>query len=337
MATRTTIQDIADKTGYSTATVSMALRNRGRLPETTRRTIQQVAQQMDYRPDPLLSSMAASRWRGHHAMSTLALIKDTANAEGENGLMQQATRLGFKLEAFDIHDYKNAQRLSDILYNRGINGVLVAQIFTPGFCESFNWSKFSTVAISEGTFRPPVHLVMPNHFRAVQGAWDYAFARGFKRIGLAIYDMPYALDFHDRRSAFEDRQRDVPTNRRIPVMVITPWSSEAERLAAMAISRRWVDQYQPDCILGFNDIFWWLLKDGGWRGIDKPDSFVTLWKHQPAPKYPGFLLSTDEIGRRAVDWLDSLLRAGERGLPDYPATLQIEMRWEDREMAIAGS
>ncbi|MEI6168298.1 MAG: LacI family DNA-binding transcriptional regulator [bacterium] len=337
MTIRITLRDVARQTGFSTATVSLALRNHPRLPKKTCVTIQRAAKKMGYQPDPVLSSVAASRWRGHRAMSTLALIKDTQDAEGENGLMEQATRLGFKLEAFNIHDYENAQRLSDILYHRGITGVLVAQIFTPGFCESFNWSYFSTVAISEGTFRPPVHLVMPNHFRAVQGAWDYAVARGFKRIGMAIYDMPWALDFHDRRSAFGDRQRDVPAKHRVPVLALNPWHSQEERLAAVAIGKKWADQHQPDCMLGFNDIFWWLLRDTGWRGIDQPDGFVALWKTSHEPKYPGFLVSPDEIGRRAVDWLDSLLRTCERGLPDYPATMQIEMHWEGQGLAVKGS
>ena len=334
MMTRTTIHDIAVKTGYSTATVSMALRNRGRLPDTTRKKIQQIARQMDYRPDPVLASMAASRWHGHRSMAsaTVALISDKREFEGQAGLIKQADHLGYRVHKFIISDYVDGRRLSDILYNRGIMGVAIAQIFTPGFCESFDWPHFATVGISEGAFRPPVHLIMPNHFRAVQGAWDYAVARGFKRIGMMLFDMPYALDFHDRRAAFVDRQSDLPTRLRIPMLTIQPEESVTNPDTLLR-TRKWLDRYQPECILGFNDIFWWLLRNAGWRELFNPESFVSLWKSSTMPNCPGYLLSHDGIGNRAADWLDSLLRTGERGLPKNPATMEIEMEWEDVDRA----
>jgi DNA-binding LacI/PurR family transcriptional regulator len=330
--TRVSIREIAVRTGYSTATVSMALREHPRLPPATRATVQRVAREMGYRPDPVLASIAASRWRGHpaRAVSTLALIKDRERMEGEQGLVQYAARLGYQLESFHVRDYPSGGRLSQILYHRGILGVAVGQIFTPGFCDTFDWSKFTTVALSEGAFRPPTHLVMPDHFRAVQGAWDYAAARGARRIGMIVFDMPFALDFHDRCAAYQDRQAGLPPDRRLPVLALKDWNrqSRAERTAVDGIVRQWVEHHRPDCMLGFNEAFWWILRAAGWRGVANPDGFVCLWKTASRPQLPGFLLPPDEIGRRSLEWLDSLLRTGDRGLPGYPATMQIAMRWE---------
>lgn len=335
MIKRVSIRDVAHQMGYSTATVSMALSNHARLPRATRETIQQAAREMGYSPDPVLASFAASRWHGHpsHAVNALAIIKDArkdAAIEGEPGLRQYAATLGYRLESFSVRDHDTGRHLSDILYSRGILGVAVGQIFTPGFCDSFDWSKFASVAISEGDFRPPIHLVMPDHFRAVQGSWDYAVSCGFQRIGMVIFDMPHALDFHDRRAALADRQADVPADGRIPLLTVESWNSEspAESAKVAAAVKRWVDCHTPDCVLGFNEIFWWVLRDIGWRGLSNPNGFVSLWKHVPSSQCPGFLLSPDEVGRRGLDWLDSLLRTGRRGLPDYPATMEIEMRWE---------
>jgi len=47
----------------------------------------------------------------------------------------------------------------------------------------------------------------------------------------------------------------------------------------------------------------------------------------------GLALTYDEVGSRAIDWLDSLLRSGERGTPIHPATMSIDMVWQDGKTA----
>lgn len=58
-------------------------------------------------------------------------------------------------------------------------------------------------------------------------------------------------------------------------------------------------------------------------------AFISLWKFERDDTVAGMALTHDEVGRRAVDWLDSLLRAGERGLPEHPVTMSVDMRWQD--------
>jgi transcriptional regulator with XRE-family HTH domain len=92
MGRRVTIRDVAAKTGYSAATVSLALRDSPHLPEATRTRVRRVAEELGYRPDPLLAAIAARRWHGHPAetRSTIAVISDAdpsgAQMEGWNGL-----------------------------------------------------------------------------------------------------------------------------------------------------------------------------------------------------------------------------------------------------------
>lgn len=331
MTERPTIRDVARSIGYSTATVSMALRDSPRLPEATRALVRCAAQQMGYHPDPLLASIAARRWRRHqtpHGGSTLAVIADRF-LEGQAGMEERATRLGYRVEVFRIKDYPDGRRLSEVLYHRGIMGILVGQIFTPGFVEAFDWSHFSAVAVSEGFFRPPIHLVMPNHFRAVQTAWDHALQLGYHRMGLLIFDMPEALDFHDRRAAFLERQLQVPASRRLPMLAIEPDREGADvRAGNLPSIDAWLRRHRPDVVLGFNDAFRWLLKDAGWR-VPEQVAFISLWNQDRKAAGAGSMLSTDEVGRRAVDWVDSLLRAGERGLPEHPATMEVEMMWRE--------
>jgi DNA-binding LacI/PurR family transcriptional regulator len=330
MTSRITLRDVARQTGCSIATVSLALRDHPRLLPATRERVRRAARELGYRPDPLLASIAASRWRGRPAAtgSTLAFIDD-GKTEGLAGMTERAGHLGYRLETFAVKDYPDGRRLSDVLYHRGIVGVVVGQLFTPEFCEYFDWSHFASVAVSEGNFRPPIHLVMPNHFRAVQTAWDRALQMGFRRIGLLLFDQPEALDFHDRRAAFMERQLQVPASRRLPVLAIRPHShdpaDDAEALRSIDV---WMRRHGPDVVLGFNDGLIWALRDAGWR-VPEQVAFISLWKNHPEPRWPGVILSPDEIGRRAVDWVDSLLRSGERGLPTSPATMEIEGTWQE--------
>ena len=58
---RVTLSDIAVKAEVHVTTVSLALRNHPRLPETTRRRIQALAKKMGYAPDPFLRALVAYR------------------------------------------------------------------------------------------------------------------------------------------------------------------------------------------------------------------------------------------------------------------------------------
>lgn len=338
MEKRITLRDIAAAVGCTNATVSLALRESSRISEETRTRVKQAAARLGYRPDPMLSALSAHRWKRRPKIegSTLAVIGD--NVEGLGGMEERARAYGYRLEQFLCSQYPDPHKLSQMLYNRGIIGVLVGQIFTPGFCAGFDWSQFIAVACSEGMERPPVNLVMPNHFRAVQEAWDKCWAAGDRRIGMILFDIPSAMDMHDREAAFLDRQQQSSIRSRIPVLKIKSWGRKGQRAennnishaAAVNSVNEWMRSYKPDRVIGFNNAFYWLLKESGW---DIPDAvgFTDLWVSRPSPGLSGFYLFPDEVGRRAVEWLDSLLRLGERGLPTHPATMSVNLVWQDGE------
>ena len=338
MAVRVTLRDIARRTGLSTATVSRALHNSSHLPEGTRARVRQVAMEMGYQRDPMLSALASHRWIRRSLAdggAALAALSDCF-LEGKNGMAERAAAYGYRLEVYPIGDFPDPQRLADVLYARGILGLVVGPIRTSGFCAAFDWSRFVAVACSVAGERPPVHLVIPNHFRAVQHAWDWAWARGFRRIGLAIFDQPQAIDFHDRCAAFLDRQQYVPVAQRLAVLKVPPWVSDIAELhpgyvlrhEAIRVTRAWVRQEHPELVLGFNDSIRWLLRDAGWHTLETMP-FVDLWLHHVESKATGLYLPADEIGRHAVDRLDSLLRIGERGISQHPTTMAIDFAWHE--------
>ena len=329
MLNRITMRDVAQRSGYSLATVSRALRDLPHVPDKTRTLIQQTARSMGYRPDTFLATLAAQRWHHrprHNDGSTLAVIVEHTDAiQGRDGIRVQTAHLGYKMEQFLISKYPSGQRLSETLRNCGIQGVLVSQVFSLGFLDTFDWSHFSAVAVSEGSVRPPTHLVMPNHYQAVQHAWDHAVQLGYQRIGMVIFDQSFALDFHDRRAAFFERQADFPSARRLPVLALPANRGEAECVRHLKV---WMQQNRPDVVLGFNEYIEWLMRTAGIR-VPQDAAFLSLWNREETTPLAGMQLSPFELGRRAVNWLDSLLRSGDRGLPHYPSTLAVDFLWQD--------
>jgi DNA-binding LacI/PurR family transcriptional regulator len=55
------IKDVAERAGVSITTVSHALSGKGRLPDATRRRVQEVARELGYTPDPTARSLARGR------------------------------------------------------------------------------------------------------------------------------------------------------------------------------------------------------------------------------------------------------------------------------------
>ena len=58
---RTRLRDIAEKTGYSANTVSLALRESPRIPEKTRELIRKVADELNYLPNRIAQSLVSQR------------------------------------------------------------------------------------------------------------------------------------------------------------------------------------------------------------------------------------------------------------------------------------
>lgn len=135
MQKRVTQRDIAQKAGVDVSTVSLALNKHPRIPATTRARILDIAQELGYRPDPALSSIAASRWAGHRdarGMVLAFLVDDLRKAEVElklylEGVRQQADSLGYLLEPISLNQYPHAQAVLRVIRARGMRGIIIGQ------------------------------------------------------------------------------------------------------------------------------------------------------------------------------------------------------------------
>jgi DNA-binding LacI/PurR family transcriptional regulator len=204
------------------------------------------------------------------------------------------------------------------------------------FLTRFPWNEFSGVACNTGFYKPPLHLVMPDHAHAVKRAFQEAQRRGYQRIGMILFDEPNAIDDFDKVSAFLYCQSCLPPNMpRIPVSHI----SLSDKSAITA----WLHDNRPDCVLGINNLVWWWLIENQLR-VPEDVAFVSLMANleeaqdlaegSESPSKQNQLTMLDHcaesLGQTALEYLDILLRTNQRGIPAQPITMMVEARWLER-------
>lgn len=338
MNRRCTLQDVALRAHCSKSTVSLALRNDRRIPERTRLKIQRCARELNYRPDPALASIAAHRWQSRTSSSGSVLAFLTTRHPGGFclddaalvGARQQAEELGYRLEHFESEDYPHEEHLARVLEHRGIRGIIMGQLMRERFLKRFPWGSFCGVGCNVGFFRPPLHLVTPDHAHAVKRAYSEAYRRGYRRIGMVLFDEPNAIDDFDKVSAylFCVEQSGV-RGEKIPVAHVAPVQERTELI-------RWYRDHKPDCVLGLNvSIAWWLRQ----RNVRIPDTtgFVALMatsdEDPEVVRKNATMTRLDHcpelLGRTAVSQLDVLLRTNQMGSPAQPTTMMVEATWQE--------
>ncbi|HYD84984.1 MAG TPA: LacI family DNA-binding transcriptional regulator, partial [Opitutus sp.] len=271
MEQRVTLTQIAQRAGVHVTTVSLAMRNHPRLPESTRQRIQALAREMGYAPDPFLRALVA--YRGEHARRrkppVLAYVtnwhtcwgwKDVfAHRKFFAGAEAKALELGFKLEHFWLHEPEHAEkRLGRALRERGINGVILASHSRDMGDElQLDWDHFSAVKIDYFPHRPPLHNVTNSQSRIIRLAVRKTVAAGYRRIGFVVHrGWDHAVD-HNWTAGFLCEQHLLPEEDRVPSHVFPPphpverWFNETN--ASICADRepleRWLNEHKPDVVI----------------------------------------------------------------------------------------
>jgi DNA-binding LacI/PurR family transcriptional regulator len=339
---RVTLQDIARAAGVSKAAVSFALNDHPKVGEELRVKIKRLAEEMGYRRDPALARIAAARWRGVQApagtvLAFVAVPRPLNFAPGTKRVVKpesypeyapaaaRAQELGYRLEFFNHGAYLDASALSNVLRNRGVPGVIFGPIYEPELPGKFRWEWFASVAIFDGYVNSPVDQFTPSYAHALLDSWARALAAGFRRPGVVL--------FHEQRehhinfvvvSGTEHLQRGLPAADRVPVH----YYETPEKLAA------WWKKRRPDVIIGYNDAHYWALREAG---VTMPGdvAYLSLLRSEPGPGQvnpaAGVAISHREIAGHAVDRLDSMLRRGETGRPEFPFVHRMIGPWRDGE------
>jgi DNA-binding LacI/PurR family transcriptional regulator len=311
----------------------LALRNDASISLVTRARIQEIAAILDYRPNPLVSALMtyqrnAKPTRKTHL--TLAMLLQFSrsgpwHSQVSTGLLQAAAdrahQHGYRLEEFWLDDLRlSGPRLEDVLYSRGIPGVIVAPLpAAPGDLR-LNWSRFSAVAIGTSLPRPQLHRVSANCLDGMRLAIRRLRRLGYQRVGLALKASHDArVDGHWSAGFLSEQQQLAPAQR-VPMFMVRDecWTERS--------FGRWCASRQPDVILSDDaGIVAWLEKLG--RRVPDDAGFVQLSVENGDHNRTGIDLNPPAMGTAAVDLLVEMIRCNERGIPAAPRTVLLETRW----------
>jgi LacI family transcriptional regulator len=329
------LQEIADKAGVCRATVSLALRNHPSLPLSTRQRIRQLADKLGYRPNPLVSTLMSLNRRAKATRPkhlTLAFVTAFSHRDPWNfylsadlitGAAASAEKQGYHLEEFWLGDLKmTTNRLSEILYQRGVPGMIIAPLSVPRGELEFDWSHFAAVAIGQTLAKPDLHRVSTNRFQAMRRAIRHLREKGYRRLGLAIDINQDARVDHQWAAAFEWEQQQSKAAQRTKLFLVENEDWTPRNFAD------WFKKNRPEVVLGYDPkIISWLTELG--FSVPKEVGFVHLWNPDQSGKFAGLYHNPPAIGAAAVDFLTGMIQRNERGVPLNPQTSLLEARWVD--------
>jgi len=331
------LRDIAEKAGVSRMTVSKALRGVTGVSPATRDRIRKLAEEMGYKPNPQVAkAMSAVAQTGHGddgARLAFLTSHSTENAWKDlghikrcfDGAYQRGKEYGYELTPYWAFTY--GKKLSDVLYSRGIEGILLAptghELFRTGRRTiDLDWNHFSVVEIDEQLDDPEFQVVRHDHFKAMLETLYRLETLGYRRIGLALARGMDARNRHRWSAAYLLWRGHRKHRKKVPLFL---YDSEDE----MESIGEWVEKNQIDAVLGLQPACQGLLVAGYSLLADIGFSSLDIQGQGYVENCSGINQRSESIGVAAMNQLAGMIRIGEKGAPPEPAQLAIAGSWEE--------
>jgi len=329
---RITLRDVAKKAGISHVTVSLALRNQGRISPKRRREIQKLAQEMGYRPEPMARALAQYRQsnRTIPVHSSLAWVNNWPDPKALRrhkefdaywtGAQATAEKNGFYLEEFIVSDNFNPQRLETILLTRNVRGILIPPQQIPIDWGNFHWEEFSVIRFGHSILQPAAYKITADQTGNALRAFDSMTQLGYQRIGFI------GLHAHTRlhTAGFLMAQLSAPKANRIPLCCFTEHDDHSFGVLQSKIAV-WLKKNRPDAILTDFPAVPVILKELGYR-VPKDIGLATL-STTDGNLDTGIYQNPELIGKAAAEVLIALINRGERGIPPVWRTTLVPGTW----------
>ncbi|MBV8585894.1 MAG: LacI family DNA-binding transcriptional regulator, partial [Verrucomicrobia bacterium] len=118
------LKDIAEKTGFSTNTVSLALRESSRVPSETRAIIQRAARELNYLPNHVAKSLVSKETKTIGLVVTS--IKNPVHTLVAELIERTLAEKGYStLFATSREDLATEKRVIEMFQSRRVDGILI--------------------------------------------------------------------------------------------------------------------------------------------------------------------------------------------------------------------
>ena len=327
--------EIARLAGVSRMTVSLALRNEStRVSKKTRTTVLRIARKLHYAPDARINA-SMSLIRGARKKESLpiawlntSLERDAWTRHGYlspyfEGAKIRSAELGYELHDFWIREPKmTSRRISEILYHRGIRGVIICPPPELGWLGHIrlNWDYFATVSFEKGFAAPSLPRVAQDHHYNMTLALKMLRRRGFRRIAVFLSAQTDRRSYHTCHAAVDYFQSKLPPAQRIPVFV---------HLKPDSVDRSffdWMKKFRPDVVVGQHSQLIQWIEEAGFLVPDEVGC-VHLSVDDDCTEWTGIWSRKREIGRMTVDAVVSMTQNNLFGLQKVVGDTLIRGRW----------
>lgn len=329
------MKDVAKKAGVHQTTVSLALRNDPRLKPQTRERIQAIAEEMGYRPDPMLNALSSyrSQTRNRPADQVIGMLINLAD---ESALLRshvhqtlirscrkRAEELGFKLNVFWFgHEYESSRALERVLDARNIHGIVIGGFVASDLELELDWERYSLVKINLQPLELNVDAVLSNQMFAVRVAVRELRKMGYRRIGFASGQQDEFVNRNLFSAGFYSAQRHLD---------FSEWQhpflfQNAESRFIHEDLTRWIANERLDALISnynsFDEVAWDITVNRG-----QHCRFVPIDADERTRPYGGVLQNHHIIAAKAVEALVGKMRIFQTGLQDNTSHSLIDPTW----------
>lgn len=329
-----TIRSLAALAGVSRTTVSLALQNHPRLPESTRRRIQNLAAQHGYRQDPVVATLMNKlrTARANRTAERLTFVSTWATFPGWQqrysneacflrGVQERAFELGYDVDHICCNEGgMSPRRLSRVLYSRGIRALVIAPAFEVGTKLELEWEHFAAVTIGYTIASPDLHRTSHAHYNGMFLALRELERKGYRRVGYVTRsEQDERVNHHWLGSLLAHQRGRDPAGRVEPLLAPD---------LTLPTFRTWLEREQPDVVISnllepmrlLKELGYVVPHDIGFASIDvAPEAFGIAGVDQLPVR----------VGAMAADLVIKQAQHNEFGLPKFPVDLRIDGVWRD--------
>jgi LacI family transcriptional regulator len=224
--------------------------------------------------------------------------------------------------------------MSDVLYHRGIHGVLVAAHGeTSEDLSEIDWSRLSAVKIGSFPHAPALHRVTDNHGGMLKLAMRRILAAGYTRVGLVatqawddVADQAWSAGFHVEQSKMAADMRTHIlrfASGRHEGKSVRPVQQRSSEEAAFA---KWFRNQRPEVIVGLSPAILSRIMQLG-LSIPQDVAFVDLCLEDTVSGVAGVRQNGEIAGEVATALLVTQIQQNLFGIPAVATSTMVDGTW----------
>ena len=327
--------DVAKAAGIARSTASYALRNDPNVSLKTRERVQALARELGYVPDAGIASWMESvrktkqrtpvpiAWL--NTSKRVAAWDDAALHPYIEGARARCRELGYELEEFWVEAAGMTQRrISSILYNRGIQGVIISPSPSAKLRHlNLEWKHFACASFEGSIIAPRLHRVMPDHLGNTIMTLKTLRRAGYRRIGVFLQQETKRSSLYAYSAAILYFHSKIPAADQIPPLF---YRCEDETPECSDLFSVWMDKHRPDVVVGYHSkLVEWIRA----RGLRVPQEVgvVHLAIDGDVEEWSGVWQCKRQIGVETAELVISMVQHHRFGLPQTAQDILIQGEW----------